>query len=113
MSVPAANVSEISTAPRMVHAVPDPQELRRRAFLALRELVSRMADRRPLVIWIDDLQWGDLPSVKFVDAAPAPWQACQPTEGSSVLPLSLQRGCYKRQNRILRSLPWLNERDPK
>jgi len=65
------SIAAIADVPRR-DLTGDPRELRARAFIAFKELLARIADKQPLVIAIDDLQWGDLDSAKLLAQLVAP-----------------------------------------
>jgi eukaryotic-like serine/threonine-protein kinase len=56
-------------------ALDSSQEARRHGTVALKELLHRLATKHPLVVWLDDLQWGDEDSGRLLRellAPPAP-----------------------------------------
>lgn len=50
----------------------DPLELRRRAVSVLRDIVTTLGQPDPLVVFIDDLQWGDAASIQLLVEVTAP-----------------------------------------
>ncbi|MCC7538371.1 MAG: AAA family ATPase [Deltaproteobacteria bacterium] len=75
----------IRDAPRRSAEVDDPHELRRRGVAALKDLLGRLALRSPLVLHLDDLQWGD------ADSAALLLEALRPPDPPAVLVVAAYR----------------------
>jgi predicted ATPase len=69
-------VKEVARAATAAGA--DPATLFRRAATALRDLLAKLAHTWPLVLWLDDLQWGDADSARLLADAIRPAEEAIP-----------------------------------
>ncbi len=82
------NVPAIGSSRSRQRVYSDPLEVRRRGVMGLRELLTRLAHWEPVVLFIDDLQWGDEDTAMMF---------CQLTQAES-LPSALIIGTFRSED---------------
>lgn len=88
----------VARACRRMVKIADPMERRRRGFAAFRALIRRLSSRTPVVLFIDDLQWGDS------DSAPLLSGLMRQPEAPEVLLLLAYRSDEVEQSPLLQEL---------
>ena len=83
-------VPAIAEAPRAQTQALDPQELRSRIFAALRELFYRLAERRPVILVTEDVQWADGDSWALLA------EVMRPPDAPTLLLIATRRGTGER-----------------
>ena len=83
----------------------DSQEVRRHAVAALREIFARLADAHPVVLFIDDIQWGDRDSAVVLAAL------LQPPDAPPMLTIVAHRSDESDPRLFIDEIQRLRDRD--
>ncbi len=98
-------VQSIADYPRQGRGVIDRLPQRRLAFGALRELLRRIAEHRPVVLYIDDLQWADADSAALLE------EILRPPDPPALLLITCFRSEEIASQSFLRDLVSLTDRE--